>query len=215
MKMTLDELLKPLKWMDTQVHRGYAHLNHKWEEKGRNRYSLAFLVSGGNLLYLGSSSIATKVLHPDMIPAVPHTWKDYVALTGASVFQMLLAHDGAYSGYKYFFRMTDNSNSEAAVDAFTYYSQKIQRGFRLPVVGFGLLSAYLCGETLWSGEMSEAYLLFNGMVWFGALGTSMYLKDDNPKVASKEFFLKRAGRWIKEYVTLPKPLTESVPVVNQ
>lgn len=194
--MSLDDLLAPVKWADEQVLRQYTKQVMEWEEKGRSRYSLAFIY--------GMSSLACLII------GEPHSY-----LLGSwqgsdmarNLFEPRVKKDS-----------TDGSIVKHKTGPILDVYTKIGEFTRLPafVAGLTLMGKggieiidYIRNKN--AESLNEGlYSLCIGYCFFGT-ASSIYIKDSDPKLLDKAPFWKQAYDWAKEKLaSQPQP----VPVHN-
>jgi len=205
--MSLESLLKPIKYVDEEVLRYHTKLTTKWEDMGGNKYVLAqiastpswFLILGSNipinfknlLAYLLSTDSAVNILgmiNPKIVEKEPTS--DYV---------------------------TRNS--------FIYVTEKIRESTRLPMFAIGTGLVIKSGFSFYNHFINNELILEEGLsdlsFGIGLLGisSSEYIKDSNPKLLDKEL-LDKEPSWKKVYglakeklsLLSPEPTPEPVPI---
>lgn len=201
--MTLEDFLKPVKWIDEQVLRQYTKLGKKFDlVEGRKKYFVGF---GLDWIWTGVfitniyKSFGELMIFPWGILTVP----DYL-LNGLGI--MNGGKEDITSGA----RALDPSFQPPLYVAFN----RAVRPFVF-LTGAGFVGK--CGidvlNSLMQGKPIEAdsfnYLQYG--IGFLSLASSMYLKDTDPKLLEKEPFWKKGYNWLKESL-VPQPLPQPVPV---
>ncbi len=183
--MGLEDILAPAKWLDKQILAQYTRAAVKLEEKNADKDSVVVGVAIGG--------IATNVLYlfwPREI--VEH---NLLESTLNFAWGPLSGHDIAYTFYK--LRHETVFASERADDALVYFSRKIQRAARLPVLSAGIFSYSLITYSFLANYFGQQFSIdvhqFPGVgAGLIALATSMYLKDINPALLERKPILERA-----------------------
>ena|SRR3989344_7405502 len=196
--MSLEELLKPVKYVDEQVLRGYTVVSKQLHlDEGRKKY----FVGMGLCLTNFTISIASNASN------MPYEGI-YYSLT------LLTVPDGALNCIGIMEALSEQDSETKAVNLVGYAYKKLNAAIRLPFLtaGIGLIGKF--GVDLFNyltkGEPMESnsytYLYYG----FGLLSvaSSMYIKDTNPKILDKKPFYKAAYDWVKEpFTPTPEPVT--------
>lgn len=201
--MSLDTLLKPVQFVDEQILRGYSRIAKKWEDKGRNIYTLSSIFGmPGELLFLFSTdNIFGKTV-------------EQVAYWGAYAWDIPYNFKGITVGIK------DSVSDDVAADPFIEVTKKINRTTRLPTlisgVGFAGKAFYDISRYYFTGEPLDNATGNALMLGLGLLGiaSSQYLKDRNPKLLEKDSVWKTIYNWTREKINslVPEPIPQPVPV---
>ncbi|MEK9209128.1 MAG: hypothetical protein AAB910_03580 [Patescibacteria group bacterium] len=204
MNQTLDDLLKPVKFLDEAVLRQYTKLTQKWESKGRSRYSLAHAFQlptiPSDLYFVNSLGHIPKVSLGILLGLE----------LGSNISEPSTRRDVSSD------RTIVESNSPIA-----RFYKKIADVTRFPlfISGVGLMAKGgldLVGYTRTNNpeylkdalsEMSLGYTFFGN-------ASSMYVKESNPKLLDKTPAWKTAYDFVKEKISgiVPEPAPELVPV---
>lgn len=189
--MKLESILKPVKWVDEQVHRQYTRFGKNWEDDGHSRYSIAIPLT----LY---SLIAGTMLK---IPPF---------LTGS-----FLGWDMSSNLTKRPYGTKDDVSSDAiTISASDEFFKKVDRAVRLPLFAAGVgymgkgiydfVNSIVSGDIFGIGSCASDFGIGSSLF---AMASSLYIKDIEPKLLDKEPFWKRAYNLAKEKLSslAPKP----------
>ncbi len=202
--MTLEELLKPVKWVDTQVVKGYTRVGERFHlEEGKRKYVVgSFCSIGGGVLSL---TVATNI---DL------AWWEALSSFGIGVSDALYNLWGITQN-------TDSQTSEERVlnpqEEFYRKHNKITR-FPTLLSGIGLVGKF--GYDLYSSIKEGTSLDQNSYDYLQwglgqlALASSMYFKAMDPKLLnrSKQPFWQRFYSSLKDKVKLLAPQPTPVPI---
>ena len=206
--MTLEELLKPVKWVDTQVVKGYTRVGERFHlEEGKRKYVVgSFCSIGGGVLSL---TVATNI---DL------AWWEALSSFGIGV------PDALYN----LWGITQNTDSQTSEERTLNPQEEFYRGHnniaRFPALisGVGLIGKF--GYDLYSSIKEGTALSqdsYDYLQWgLGqlALASSMYFKAMDPKLLnkSKQPFWQRVYSSIKERIgsLAPQPAPLPVPVAT-
>ncbi|MDP3698554.1 MAG: hypothetical protein Q8R47_03125 [Nanoarchaeota archaeon] len=174
--MSLESLLKPLRWADEQVLRQYTKQAEAWEEKGRSKYSLAHLYN-----LTATAANCSFMLLGDL----------YFALgTGILALQSLDLASNVVGQ-----REETKTISDAIAKPSASYeiTRKVSSLARLPmlVTGIGLMikgMAHLVDYVQTKNPESAINSLYMCSFGYALIGTasSMYIKDSDPKLLEKK-----------------------------
>ncbi len=208
-KMTLEELLKPVKWVDTQVVKGYTKVGERFHlEEGKNRYfAAAFLsITSGILCSRPAQDVSLQL------------WDRCSALASGLV-------DSLYNWYGMVKQNKDDqTDGTKVIDPAIHLFKRHNSIMRLPTLlsGVGLITK--SGIDLYYSfkegtPVSEhCYDYFQWGLGQLALASSMYLKAMDPKLLnrSKQPFWKRVYSSLQERVRslAPQPAPVPVPVAT-
>ena len=113
-----------------------------------------------------------------------------------------------------------DSLESRAIDKDIYFWNSYSKAIRLPIFlsGLGFLAdvGYGIGNYLMNNEQVDSQRLITSLKWgLGLLATasSMYLKDQDPKLLDKEPLGKRMHYWTSEKLRsfAPKPVPQPIP----
>jgi len=199
--MSLESLLKPVKWIDEQLLGEYTKIGGRIPD--RHLYKVT---SGLHLIgYAGVAMFSPSVgvaLYPSMM-----------AFSDGTLNVMgLMGNPPTYV-----------SGDTRVIDPKQEFFLRITRGIRLPlfIAGSSLLgkAAYDTANFFIAGEPieSETYLQAISGLGFISSASSMYLKDQDPKLLDKEPFWKKGYNWIKEKVSSlnPQPTPQPTPIQTE
>ena len=205
------DLMAPIRYVDSKIHRTYQKLGNWFEKKGVKRDYVCNALDLGILVSLGlphdystQPRIFTEVFENNPVKAS--------TLLGIGIsYPNLLVHDIAYNlkllSNKYLSYALDSSKAE---DKFNYISKKIQKVARIPLFGLGLHALY--------DYIAQDPNNFYGnplvcAIAFTALASSMYLKDNNPKLLEKQPMYKDALDLAKKLGNKAlQPVPQTIPV---
>lgn len=206
MKQTIEDILKPVKFLDEAVLKQYSRLTKKWEAKGRSKYSLAHVFQLPTIP-AGLYFVNSYNLSPNGSPLLGMLWG---AELGSNISEPSTRRDVSSDG-----TMVE-SNSPIA-----RFYKKVADVTRLPlfISGAGLMAKggfdlvdYTRTKNPESlkdalSEMSLGYSFFGN-------ASSMYVRDSNPKLLDKTPAWKTAYDFVKEKVSgiVPEPTPVPVPV---
>ena len=205
--MSLDSLLKPVKFVDEQILRQYSKCTKRWEDKGRNIYHITAPTGYASkfLIIVGLDSIVPGLGIAVEIPAYSG---DFVLNT-----------KGLFGLRKRKEMTPDTVTADNPIDMLC---EKINRAVRLPTflaaTGFLGKAAYdLCNYMINNEPLDTNEFSTNLSVGMGFLGlaSSIYLKDGNPKLLETELFWTKASNWVNEKVSSLAPQPTSGPVPDQ
>jgi len=207
MKKSLEFLLNPVSWLDAQVLRQYTKIGRKIPER-----RLYKLTCGLNLFsVIGNSSLGSHYL--GLIPPVGG-FSAGIFLAGPDFSLNLDGLRGRLSSVQ-------DDEERVADDPIQNYFKRYNRCIRLPVflagVGFAGKAAYDIFNYLKNKEpinLSETVKAGMHSLGLLMLASSMYLKDQDPKLLKKDPFWKRAYNAITERIRslIPEPIPEPIPV---
>src|SRR3989344_2482562 len=208
--MSLEELLKPVKYVDEQMLRGYTTISNKFEEKGENKYVLAAWASASSFFSFGIYQFGYKLIE---IMNGTSEEASFSSLVGATAVGFLLGVDFTrlIEEFKYQNISKTTGTKVKSPPGLEIY-RKITAAVRLPLLVAGAYALGLsCKESIeslisWSSEPLTLDTLKNTLLGFGAasLASSIYIKDTDPKLLDKPPFYKAAYEWMKEKLT-PAP----------
>ncbi len=221
--MTLESLLKPVKWLDEEILAMYTQVSRNWSDRTVCTLAGAFwgasfvsgLVEAAALysIFPGSPIMVGAVAGEAMALRVPDSLLNQRGLEGR--LSNTRTSDVA--------TLPNEMYIDAATPEFptTEGLRKYVRNARLPVILAGASCLIKCiydvANYLLTGEFanSQETLLFASLACtYLSLASSMYLKGRDPKLLEREPFYKRAYSWAKEKVkaSLPKHIPHPVPV---
>jgi len=198
--MSLESLLKPVKWTDQKVLKQYTKLGRKIPEK--NLYNVTMAL--GFLGNLGSFVLPLVLTVPYGVMLAPNLVLDIYGLM-----------NGNTSDY--------HSNGNKIIDDAKEKPMQMTRITRLPLflAGMGLVGkvVYDTANFFINGEPfeNENYHLAVGGFGFLSAASSMYLKDQDPKLLDKnpnrvKSFLKNWYEKAKSVVKTPTPTPQPIPI---
>ena len=191
--MGLEELLKPAKWLDEQILREYTKIGQKIPDE--HLYDVTMVAFG-----LGIVGVAA------WLPPVKFSGITF----GIGTFPDLSYNiDGLLGRIK-----STTEGGVRSINRTQYFNSYYNRVVRLPIFLTGLGTLDKIGSAAYSvmnGEPSSFETMFKVIIPLGflSLASSMYLKDQNPKLLDKQPFWKTALQYVKEKFT-PEPTLEPV-----
>ncbi|MEK6861762.1 MAG: hypothetical protein AABY07_07365 [Nanoarchaeota archaeon] len=206
MKKSLESLLRPLSWLDKQVLRQYTKIGRKIPERALYKLTLGlyfFSAIGNSSLgrnYLGLSPPLSGFLVGFFTSS--DLWLNIDGLMG----RLSSVQDDEE-------RVADNPSQES--------NKRDNRSIRLPVflagagfagkIAYDIFSYLKNKEPINLSETAKAGMHSLGLLM---LASSMYLKDQDPKLLKKDPFWKRAYNAIRERMRslIPEPIPELIPV---
>ena len=206
MKISPESLLKPVSWLDKQVLRQYTKIGRKMPER-----RLYKLTTGLNLLAgIGNCTLSLHYLSQNPL------------LSGA-LSAIFMAPDISLNTDGLLGRLSSvqDDENEVAVDRVQKFFKRYNRGVRLPVflagaglagkVAYDVFNYFKNKEPINLSETAKAGSHSLGLLM---LASSMYLKDQDPKLLKKDPFWKRAYNAIRERIRslVPEPIPEPIPV---
>ncbi len=195
--MKLEKILKPAKYVDEQVLRLHTKLGKKIPEK--NLYKLT---AGLTLFGCGFGGVILP------LPGAM-AYGGLMGYTNLSLDMRGLNGDPP----------TYINGDTRVVDPFRESSINLTRKLRLPLLtlgagflgkaGYDIVNFFINGEPI----DSETYKLATSGFGFISSASSMYLKDQDPKLLDKQPFWKTAYEKVKGKIKdlAPKPLPQPVP----
>jgi len=177
--MTLEKMLKPVKYVDEQVLRSYTNLTHKLEEKGENKYSLAAKAFASSciayLIYISGYTLMEPMNGANEIGSI------IFDIGAAGVFGGLLGNDLASllqeSRYQ---NIQESGGAKAKLPLELERYKKITSAVRLPLLAAG---TYMLGQAgidglepliSWSSEPLTLDTLKNTLLGSGAVSFSLF-----------------------------------------
>src|SRR3989344_5884792 len=196
--MTLDKILKPVKFVDEQILRQYTKLTKKWEDKGKNKYTLAIMFNA-----------------PAWVLPIR------IGLPGNFMFGILMGSDMGKNimGVMNPHRLEDyNHNSEIAKNPKTVISDGMRNIRRLPFFTIG--SVYLVKSRIhfydyfFHNEPTLPSAINNLTTGLGfiCVSSSEYIKSSDPKILEKKPFYETLFGKIKDKLSSLVPSPLPVPV---
>ncbi len=193
--MTLDEILKPAKWVDEQVLRQYTKIAKKWEDKGYSRYTLSNLIN--------IPAFFLPLLYGIVNPVAPY-------------------FHGVHLAQDNFIKPYDNefNASNSAIAKNSHPLVKLDRITRMPLflagvgfTSFGLYSAIVGWYNNDNLTFSDGIINLKLGIPFLSSASCCYIKDADPKLLDKQPFWKAAYNWAKEKASslVPKFVPQPVP----
>jgi len=203
--MSLESLLKPVKFVDEQILRQYTKIAKKWEDKGRNIYALSLFFSFPGIMLITDSFD-----------------RQFGSLAGDLIYLFSYGFDNAQNilGFSGFLKENKISSEAISLNPAEEYTKKMNRMIRLPTFlsGVGLVgkSSYDFINYFVNGEPFDNTISHQLSLGLGLLcaASSQYIKDRNPKLLDKEPFWKKAYSSLKEKADslMPKPMPDPIPV---
>ncbi|MBT6774487.1 hypothetical protein HOA91_03890 [Candidatus Woesearchaeota archaeon] len=205
--MSLESLLKPAKWVDTKVQKQYTRLGKRIPEKHLYKTTFAIQMIG---------KIGTATWGPYIgIPHLAAGSFSGVVLDGPDCLYNVDGLEGKI-----------DRNSEGgiiALNSMQNFSARYNRTIRLPVflTGVGFLGKviYDVANYVVSGEPLTSETAKNVTTGFGflSLASSMYLKDQDPKLLEKQpsklkAFLGGLYEKAKGLIPSPQPVPQPIPI---
>lgn len=205
MKKTLEELLKPIKYVDEQILRQYTKIGKRINiDEGRKKYFVGMGLWFTHVFLSAAYGPQLIGFKAELIPRI-----------------LLNIQDFSYNLNGIIGIIEDEVDSETrAINPFINFHKKFNSIVRLPTfaAGVGLIGKF--GTDLFNyimnGEPIDShrynYLMYG--VGLLSLASSMYIKETNPKLLQKEPLWKKAYGWLKEKASslVPQPLPQPVPV---
>ncbi len=206
MKQTIEDILKPVKFVDEAVLRQYTKLTRKWEAKGRSRYSLA------HAFQLPTIPLGLYFVNSFYPPSNSVSLLGF--LLGSELGSNLTGPNNERSV------SSDRTLVESSIPINRFY-KKVSNRIRLPlfISGVGMIAKGgldLVDYMRTQNPESLNNALFDmslGYTFFGN-ASSMYVKESNPKLLDKTPAWKTAYNFVKEKVSglIPGQTPEPVPV---
>lgn len=174
--MSLESLLKPIRWADEQILRYYTKKAEAWEEQGRSKYSLAQIC---NVAAACANIFYVAVLG------------NYAGLPLLGLQSSEFARNIKESKYK----QDQTAGAITALPASLKTAQTIAAYARLPLFASGaallikgIIDMMTFAATKETGPLAGA--LENLSLGYAMLGTasSMYIKESDPKLLEKKPF---------------------------
>lgn len=198
--MTLESLLKPVKWVDEQVERQYAKARKEIDERGFNVYMITFPM---NIFFATIPPIIGVIVE-----------SAYAGVDGGRNLLGLLHNTNN--------QVTDGT---VAVNKYDHIIDRILNTPRLPILLTGtsltMMGVYQLADTyLFSGEVSSGEVssgegiqnLLTGLGWISQ-ASSVYLKYADPKLLDKAPVWKKAYTWARDKLSsiAPQPTPQPLP----
>lgn len=202
--MKRESLLKPVKWLDEQVLRQYTKLGKKFKlDERRRKYFLGAMLWGAHVVICGTTGI--RLFGLIEFPARV----------------ILNVPDFAYNFSGIRSEVNEEATSDArAINPVVHFYQTFNSAVRLPTFlgGAGLVGKF--GLDLFKyitrGEPPEPQSYNSLMYGLGllSLASSMYIKEQDPKLLQKKPLWEKAYSWIREKVSSlsPEPAPQPSPV---
>jgi len=206
--MALDDILKPINWLDEQILRQHAKVAKFVHEKtGIDRHDLGDRMGLVSTIALAvcfkvESSSSEIMGSPDTINPIEETIRKYLNVMmglGVSSYSVPVLMRKDPDNY-----VSEKKAYELIVDAVWGLSKVA----RLPAFLGGLTGmAYSVSESISSGYWSDnlGLIVVSSMITLGA--SALYIKDADPKVLKKESALKTAYTWLGDRLTTRTPQT--------
>ncbi len=205
--MSLEYLLKPVKWVDKQILREYTKLARKAEKKGVGKFVLATGLNGAaKLSFMATWFISSQI----------RDYTRYGIAMGASLentFELFIYNLAA-------FHAEGLATSSRVKDPFVERMKSIYSIVRLPVlagaasqIGMGVTNLY---NYFAKGDASalpagiqQTVLGIGLLSWSSA----MYVRDSDPKLLDEAPFWQSAYSWAKKQVgyLVPNPQPQPIP----
>ncbi len=221
MKEKFNEIIAPLKYLDSKIARSYAKITKKWEDLGNNKYTLATILS-----LIGGISMYTA-------DGYSHQERSLIEKNLNGGLNGILF--GSDLGRNFFDRQNKNEISSTGAIAergpVIYLHRKLADYSRLPLLIYGSI---LIGEAIPNlldylstnnNESLQKLLnpIFRGLSCI-SLASSMYIKDSNTKLLEKQPMWKDAFNLIRngyENVAdkiggiIPQPEPQLIPLESK
>jgi len=199
--MTLEDFLKPVKFVDEQVLRQYTKLAKRWEDKGRSRYELASFFSLSSLAtfaYVGHD----KKIEGNLQDIIPFFYTPiFAADFWVNVLEPILKKETSLDG--------TNIMSHPVLEIY----KKVPNLVRLPSLIAGLsFMGKGTFELVDYFQSKNPESLNNGIesivlgYSFTSLASSIYIKDYDPKLLDKKSVWEKVYDWGKEKISSPEPI---------
>jgi hypothetical protein len=200
--MTLQSLLKPIKFVDEQIERQYAKIRKGIFNKGINLYGITTPM---NLMFIPTPAVITG-LAGGLIGG----------LYGGCDFARNI--EGLFSN-----KQDEIADGTIAIKKDTHIMGKVTNSLRLPVFLIGasltatgicqLVNSYVLSKEPDSGEGIQN--LMSGIGWLSQ-ASSIYLKNSDPKLLDKESIWARTNRWAKSKIKSlsPRPFPQPRTTLN-
>lgn len=199
--MSLDSLLKPVEWIDEFLLKQYTKLAKRWEDNGKDIYSLSSRI--------GIPSFYAAISLGGLIPGTEAgCWLSIAVYMPDHIFNIAV--------HEYPSLRDDVAADTVSVNLFTHFCKTVNRYMRLPTFMVGSIWSVKAGYDLFNEIANDISVNYNpeaGLIMgLGLLGiaSSQYLKDRDPKLLDKEPFWKTAYDWIREKVNslVPEPVPQ-------
>lgn len=193
----MPKLPKPLDWCDEQVLRHYTRIGSNIPDK--HLYKITTTAQG-----LGEFGLAAWGPYLESNPVA----------CGFLYGVFMNGPDLAYNMRGLSGQVKRNTEGQSiALDPAIEFVSNYNRTIRFPIfsagVGFLGKAMYEVADHFMTGRPINGDVAYHFAAGFGllSLASSMYLKDQDPKLLKKAPYWKRACVWLKETVTLePQPL---------
>lgn len=209
--MSLESLLAPFKWVDNQVAKGFSKISEPLGNDFSTISGLILDLVGVETMKYSYHFIEQYFANYEL-PFYEPTLTGDIATTAFFMIPSLLFHDLLYSAARStpFGKMAVGPQLS---DRFTEFSEKLQKGVRLPVMGLACFYGYKVASGLLSGvELSPPYVMgVAATIVTGCLASSMYLKAEKPELGrGLKDLAKDAFDSIKDI--LPEKQPEPIPI---
>ena len=191
LKKYIDDFIVPVKYIDGKIARSYKKIGDKLEKGGVKREYVCTLLNLGSLGFINLHAILNQVPDSKIAEKFRSNPLEYSISFGIAVSYLgSIYHDLAYN-----FNLLTNKrlnyilNNSIVEDKFNYFSKKIQKVTRMPFLYLGLHSFYDFMAQIPDNFYGEA---LSCATIFTALASSMYLKDNDPKLLEKQPMWKDA-----------------------
>lgn len=201
---TLDDILRPMKWVDREVvHRAYNRVASYIEDKGIDRNTvargLAFLPHASLLAV--HVSVGDSLPHPSSADPAESASALAAGLFWAANYCIDLAHTLKGGGED---KVTDG---EMSLDKFDSAYTTVQKACRLPLLTFAAYSFY---EAVHTTTQPENAVCAAGLgIVLASTASSMYMKDTDTGALDKSPLWERAYNWISRHTKNPAPRSVS------
>ncbi len=203
----VESVLAPFKYIDEQILRQYTKLTLWAEDKKKvSRFKVAGFIQLGNCAYQlvlahQITNTTDTTLNNNEVPL-------YISVA-ASLISSLWVHDVGHTFYNLLKSDSNKQTTEITVDKYNYFSQKIQRTFRLPIIALESYFLYLFGSEIIHGNLNqEGMESFRDVsIYLVSLASCMYIKDADQKILNKVPYWKRVFNHVSEvFSTKPEPV---------
>lgn len=180
LKEQFNDVIAPIKYLDGKIARSYTKLTKKWEDKGHNKYSLAF------------AALAPVWLTENLYGINPITTFPLSLIKGYdSVMNITGLMFGSHpKGYK------ENGDKLIVDNLPAFYAEKFKKFLRLPFLTYGTILFINSGINLYTsisnGDLNE--IINNFAQAYSCLGisSSIYIQNSDPKLLEKQPMWKDA-----------------------
>lgn len=203
--MSLEVLVKPVKWLDEQILRQYSKLTEKCGGGARSKYILATVLSAPTWVTMCGTYEVVYTIGINAFTRGYDTVQNVIGLIrGEHLKGVKETGDGLQITSKELFNM-----------------ERFMKVIRMPMFLFGSSFMVKGGVNLFNyltsdDQSSLASAIQDFQLGFSSLGlaSSIYIKNNDPKILDKEPAWKTAYNWLREKASSlsPEPVPQPVPI---